>query len=149
MPTISITFDDGYADNFVNLRAVSEVTGVPIAYFIATEHITRGNEFAHDLRSGERETAPNTWEQIEVLKKFGYDIGSHTRTHGDCGATDKEFLHNEIVSSWARHREEAWSDETLFLPVRDAEQYLARGPRAGVRHLRECVLGLRRRESLV
>jgi hypothetical protein len=73
---------------------------VPIAYFIATEHITRGNEFAHDVRAGDRGFAPNTWEQIEVLKKCGYDIGSHTRTHGDCGATDKEFLQNEIVSSW-------------------------------------------------
>jgi len=99
MPTISITFDDGYADNFVNLRAVSEATGVPIAYFVATEYISNGHEFAHDERAGEHGFAPNTWEQIKLLKRCGYDIGSHTRNHADCGVSDREFLHNEIVLS--------------------------------------------------
>lgn len=99
VPTICITFDDGYADNFVNLRAISEATGVPIAYFIATEHIASGREFAHDERAGEHGFAPNTWHQIEVLKRSGYDIGSHTRNHADCGVTDQEFLRNEIVGS--------------------------------------------------
>jgi peptidoglycan/xylan/chitin deacetylase (PgdA/CDA1 family) len=97
--TISITFDDGYADNFVNLRAVSEVTSVPIAYFIATEHITTGREFAHDERAGAHGFVPNTWEQIKVLKRAGYDIGSHTRNHADCGVGDPEFLRNEVVRS--------------------------------------------------
>jgi len=99
VPTIRITFDDGYADNFVNLRAVSEVTRVPIAYFIVTEHITNGGEFAHDLRSEERGFPPNTWEQIEFLKRCGYEIGSHTRSHANCGMTDREILHTEIDGS--------------------------------------------------
>jgi peptidoglycan/xylan/chitin deacetylase (PgdA/CDA1 family) len=48
MPTVAITFDDGYADNFVNLRAITEESGLPIGYFISTEHISSGREFAHD-----------------------------------------------------------------------------------------------------
>jgi hypothetical protein len=48
VPTVAITFDDGYADNFVNLRAVTEETGLPIGYFISTEHISSGREFVHD-----------------------------------------------------------------------------------------------------
>jgi folate-dependent phosphoribosylglycinamide formyltransferase PurN/peptidoglycan/xylan/chitin deacetylase (PgdA/CDA1 family) len=100
VPTISITFDDGYADNFINLRAISEATGVPIAYFIATEHVTNGREFAHDVHAGEHGFAPNTWDQIKVLRRFGYDIGSHTRNHADCGVTEQGVLHSEIIGSF-------------------------------------------------
>ncbi len=99
MPTVAITFDDGYADNFVNLRAITEETGLPIGYFISTEHISNGREFAHDQLFNEHGFPPNTWEQIEVLKRCGYEIGSHTRNHADCGSTDEEFLRHEIVGS--------------------------------------------------
>lgn len=100
VPTVAITFDDGYADNFVNLRAVSEETDVPIGYFISTEHISNGREFAHDQTFNEHGFFPNTWEQIELLQRFGYEIGSHTRNHADCGSTDEEFLRHEIVGSF-------------------------------------------------
>jgi folate-dependent phosphoribosylglycinamide formyltransferase PurN/peptidoglycan/xylan/chitin deacetylase (PgdA/CDA1 family) len=98
-PTVAVTFDDGYADNFVNLRAVSEETGLPIAYFISTEHISSGREFAHDQLFNEHGFPPNTWEQIEFLQRCGYEIGSHTRHHADCGSTDEEFLRGEIIGS--------------------------------------------------
>jgi peptidoglycan/xylan/chitin deacetylase (PgdA/CDA1 family)/folate-dependent phosphoribosylglycinamide formyltransferase PurN len=98
-PTVAITFDDGYADNFVNLRAVTEETGVPIGYFIATQHISTGKEFAHDGLFSEHGFLPNSWEQIAFLKRSGYEIGSHTRNHADCGSTDTEFLQQEIAGS--------------------------------------------------
>jgi peptidoglycan/xylan/chitin deacetylase (PgdA/CDA1 family)/folate-dependent phosphoribosylglycinamide formyltransferase PurN len=99
VPTVAITFDDGYADNFINLRAVTEDTGIPVAYFISSEHIDKGHEFRHDERVNEHGFAPNTWEQIEVLKRHGYEIGSHTRNHADCGSSDVEFLRQEIAGS--------------------------------------------------
>jgi peptidoglycan/xylan/chitin deacetylase (PgdA/CDA1 family) len=99
VPTVAITFDDGYADNFVNLRAVTEETGLPIGYFISTEHISSGREFAHDQLLNVHGFSPNTWEQIEFLQHCGYEIGSHTRNHADCGSTDEEFLRHEIVGS--------------------------------------------------
>ena len=99
VPTVAITFDDGYADNFVNLRAVTEETGLPIGYFISTEHISSGREFAHDELANERGFPPNTWEQIGFLKHSGFEIGSHTRNHADCGSTDRDFLRDEIVGS--------------------------------------------------
>jgi peptidoglycan/xylan/chitin deacetylase (PgdA/CDA1 family) len=99
VPTVAITFDDGYADNFVNLRAITEETGLPIGYFISTEHISSGREFAHDQLFNEHGFPPNTWEQVEFLQRCGYEIGSHTRNHADCGSTDEEFLRHEIVGS--------------------------------------------------
>ena len=38
-------------------------------------------------------------EQVEFLQRCGYEIGSHTRTHADCGSTDEGFLRHEIVGS--------------------------------------------------
>ena len=99
VPTVAITFDDGYADNFVNLRAITEETGVPIAYFIATENISNSTEFGHDGLFSEHGFAPNTWDQVQFLKHIGYEIGSHTRNHADCGSTDKQFLQSEIIGS--------------------------------------------------
>jgi folate-dependent phosphoribosylglycinamide formyltransferase PurN/peptidoglycan/xylan/chitin deacetylase (PgdA/CDA1 family) len=99
VPTVAITFDDGYADNFVNLRAITEESGLPIGYFISTEHISSGHEFAHDQLFDEHGFPPNTWEQVEFLQRSGYEIGSHTRNHADCGSTDEEFLRHEILGS--------------------------------------------------
>ena len=99
VPTVAITFDDGYADNFVNLRAVTEETALPVGYFIATEYMSSGSEFAHDQQSKQHGFPPNTWEQIEFLKRSGYEIGSHTRSHADCGSADEEFLRREIAGS--------------------------------------------------
>jgi peptidoglycan/xylan/chitin deacetylase (PgdA/CDA1 family) len=115
-PTVAITFDDGYADNFVNLRAVTEETGLPIGYFISTEHISNGRDFSHDQSFHEPGFPPNTWEQIEFLKRCGYEIGSHTRTHADCGSTDEEFLRREIVGSGEDVRRKLGPTEHFSFP---------------------------------
>lgn len=99
VPTVAITFDDGYADNFVNLRAVTEETGIPIGYFVATSHIANGSEFAHDGLFSEHGFVPNTWEQVRFLQHSGFEIGSHTRNHADCGSQEPDFLRTEIVGS--------------------------------------------------
>src|SRR5436190_1611244 len=99
VPTVAITFDDGYADNFVNLRAITEASGLPIAYFISTEYVSSGREFTHDQLCNEHGFPPNTWEQLAFLQHCGYEIGSHTRNHADCGSTDEELLHQEIAGS--------------------------------------------------
>lgn len=99
VPTVAITFDDGYADNFVNLRAVSEETGVSIGYFVATEHIAKGKEFAHDELFNEHGFPPNTWQQLEIMRQSGYELASHTRNHADCGSTEEVFLQSEIAGS--------------------------------------------------
>jgi methionyl-tRNA formyltransferase/peptidoglycan/xylan/chitin deacetylase (PgdA/CDA1 family) len=115
-PTVAVTFDDGYADNFVKLRAVTEETGLPIGYFISTEHISNGREFAHDQSFHEPGFPPNTWEQIEFLKRCGYEIGSHTRNHADCGSTDEEFLRREIVGSGEDIRRKLGPTEHFSFP---------------------------------
>jgi peptidoglycan/xylan/chitin deacetylase (PgdA/CDA1 family) len=61
--------------------------------------MTSGEEFAHDHRAGEPGFAPLTWEQVGRMHREGFEIGSHTRTHFDCGARDRARLEDEIVGS--------------------------------------------------
>jgi peptidoglycan/xylan/chitin deacetylase (PgdA/CDA1 family) len=100
VPTVALTFDDGYADNFVSLRAVAEETGVPVALFIVPQPIELQREFQHDLNHGIRGFLPLTWDQVRFWRQRGAEFGSHTRTHLDCGAAaDSTLLKEEIIGS--------------------------------------------------
>jgi len=98
-PTVSLTFDDGYADNFISLRAVAEEAGISVALFIATEPVRAHSEFQHDVVKGNRGAFPMTWNQIRYWRSRGAEFGSHTRTHVKCGLVDQASLHDEIVGS--------------------------------------------------
>ena len=98
-PTVVLTFDDGYCDNFITLRAVAEETGAPVAMFVATQPIEARQEFGHDLAAGTRGFFPLTWNQIEHWNRLGVEFGSHTRTHFDCGSGDRNRLEQEIAGS--------------------------------------------------
>lgn len=98
-PTVVLTLDDGYRDNFINLRAVTESIGIPATLFVCTGNVSLQKEFNHDLERGVRGFWPLTWEQIEDLSHSGFEIGSHTRSHFDCGSRDIQALRTEIVDS--------------------------------------------------
>ena len=96
-PCVTITFDDGYADNCHRALPFLIERRVPCAYFVSTHHILTGEPFPHDVAWG-RPLAPNTPQQIRALAAAGVDIGAHTRTHADLGCLDDPHrLHDELV----------------------------------------------------
>jgi peptidoglycan/xylan/chitin deacetylase (PgdA/CDA1 family) len=96
---VSITFDDGYADNCREAIPWLLAEKIPFTYFVSTVHVLEGRPFQHDVDRG-CPLAPNTPEQIRELAAAGVEIGSHTREHADLGTvTDAERLHSEIVGS--------------------------------------------------
>jgi peptidoglycan/xylan/chitin deacetylase (PgdA/CDA1 family) len=97
--TVVLTFDDGYRENFVNLRAVTEQTGVPVSLFISTDYMSSGKPFGHDQKRLEFGFSPLDWEQVAMLGRSGLEVGSHTRTHFDCASQDPAILEREIVGS--------------------------------------------------
>jgi peptidoglycan/xylan/chitin deacetylase (PgdA/CDA1 family) len=99
VPTVALTFDDGYADNFISLRAVAEETGIPVTLFIVAQPIELHREFQHDLDRGIKGFLPLTWDQVRFWQTSGAEFGSHTRTHSDCGTVDSTVLKAEIVGS--------------------------------------------------
>lgn len=98
-PTAVLTFDDGYAENHLNLRAVAADLGVPVTLFVSTAHMGSQAEFAHERELGCSGFQPLSWEQVGELARAGFEFGSHTRTHFDCGSRNAAALREEIVGS--------------------------------------------------
>ncbi len=100
-PTLVLTFDDGYADNALCLRAVTEATGLPVTHFVCTSNLSTGARFVHDVRDGIDNFPPMTWDDARLLLRRGTSFGSHTRSHHDCGTGSPELLRAEIEDSRA------------------------------------------------
>ena len=96
---VSITFDDGYADNC--RQAIPLLLGekIPCTYFVTLDNVLRGEPFRHDLVWGDR-FPPNDLEQLRAMAAAGIDIGAHTYTHPDLGqVTDERRLYREVVTA--------------------------------------------------
>ena len=98
-PTVVLTFDEGYEDNFINLRAVVEETGVPVTMFVSTGYVGQQRGFKHDTDRRIHGLATLSWEQLRQMQRQGFEIGSHTRSRFDCGSADLAALRQEIVGA--------------------------------------------------
>ncbi len=94
---VTVTFDDGYADNARRALPLLIELGIPCTYFVTSRNIFSGRPFPHDAKLG-RPCAPNSPGEIRRLAAAGIDIGAHTRTHADLGRTlDPRSLEDELV----------------------------------------------------
>jgi peptidoglycan/xylan/chitin deacetylase (PgdA/CDA1 family) len=98
-PCVSITFDDGYADNCQEAIPLLVREKIPCTYFVTLHNVLTGQPFAHDLAHGHR-FATNTLAEIRAMAAAGIEIGSHSYTHPDFGqTTDEHDLFYEVVTS--------------------------------------------------
>jgi folate-dependent phosphoribosylglycinamide formyltransferase PurN/peptidoglycan/xylan/chitin deacetylase (PgdA/CDA1 family) len=98
-PTVVLTLDDGYAENFMGLRAIAELERVPFTVCVCTDHVTHRSELPHDVVRGEHGFPSMGWDQVRYLDRHGVTIACHTRTHFDCGQGDYARLVDEIAGS--------------------------------------------------
>jgi peptidoglycan/xylan/chitin deacetylase (PgdA/CDA1 family) len=96
-PAVSITFDDGYAENCDHALPLLLEQKIPLTYFVTSNAVLGGSFFPHDLEMGNR-LVPNTLAQLRDLAAAGVEIGGHTRTHANLGAIhDEATLWDEVV----------------------------------------------------
>jgi len=109
---VSLTFDDGYAENCDRALPLLIRKQIPVAYLVATDHVLRAKPFPHDVAGG-HPLPPNTIEELRGLMAAGMEIGAHSRTHQDLGKiVDRQQLVEEVVGA----REEL--QQALGRPVR-------------------------------
>ena len=83
-PAVSITFDDGYADNEQVAIPLLLEREIPFTYFVTLDPILRGEPFEHDVLIGSPRK-PNRIETIADMAARGVEIGaprSTPRQHG-------------------------------------------------------------------
>lgn len=98
-PAVSITFDDGYADNCQAAIPLLIQRHIPCTYFVTLRNVAQGTSFSHDRMLG-KALAPNTIEQLRAMAAAGIEIGAHTATHCNLGAiVDRRRLHYEIAAA--------------------------------------------------
>jgi peptidoglycan/xylan/chitin deacetylase (PgdA/CDA1 family) len=111
-PCVSITFDDGYAENCDRALPWLIERRVPCTYFVVSWNVLHGGLYPHDRANG-HSFAPNTPAQLRDLAAHGIEIGAHSRTHADIGAIrSRDNLYDEVVACGDELR------QALGLPIR-------------------------------
>lgn len=75
-----VTFDDGYADNYWNAFPVLRAMSVPATLFVITGDVGK-KMVVWDEADEDVPAAILDWEQIRILHRAGWEIGSHSHQH--------------------------------------------------------------------
>jgi peptidoglycan/xylan/chitin deacetylase (PgdA/CDA1 family) len=90
---VSITFDDGFLDFYLNVFPLLRKDNLPATLFVATDYIGKDWPFT--------KSHPKmlNWEQIDELSKNNIEIGAHTVTHPHLQKKKIEEAEQEIKKS--------------------------------------------------
>jgi peptidoglycan/xylan/chitin deacetylase (PgdA/CDA1 family) len=93
-----ITFDDGYLDNWSVAAPELAARGLPACFFVTTGFIGSNKDAWWDAARGVR-TEWMTWDQVRGLHAAGFELGAHTTSHVNLGASDRATVLREITES--------------------------------------------------
>jgi peptidoglycan/xylan/chitin deacetylase (PgdA/CDA1 family) len=102
-PTVAISFDDGYADNYefavpLLLKYEMSATFFVTAGFIARdEAVVRRLESLRAIPSGQ--LRPLDWCQLSEMRAAGFEIGSHTFSHPNLIRLSRDEVTRELTQS--------------------------------------------------
>lgn len=111
--TLSITFDDGYEDNFEVAVPILESFGLPAVFFVATSFIGTEKVAPWDHALGSK-VRWMTWDQIRMLASRGFEIGDHTHNHINLGQTNPDMVREDLLNSRKVFRAELGRQARFF-----------------------------------
>lgn len=96
--TLSITFDDGYLDNYEVAVPILRRYGLPATFFVATDFIG-SNKVAPWDKGLNRSMQWMDWDHVRKISDYGFEIGCHTASHLDLGVADHDTVKSELIRS--------------------------------------------------
>lgn len=102
-PTVSITFDDGYADNYTYAFSLLAKWKLPATFFITAGLADKDDRILERFRSfygvSADDVAPMGWGELREMAESGFEIGAHTFSHPNLARLEKGELEAEITRS--------------------------------------------------
>ncbi len=88
-----LTFDDGYRSTYLHAFPTLRRLQIPAGVFIITGLVGAGRDRAVQDRM--------SWDELQALRDWGFEVGSHTRTHARLAGLPSSKLTDEIAGSKA------------------------------------------------
>jgi peptidoglycan/xylan/chitin deacetylase (PgdA/CDA1 family) len=99
-PVVSITFDDGYDDNFVHALPILMRYGFTASFYVTTGFIDRDPEVMQRMQRIRRMPVDAmSWRQLVDIRQAGMQVGSHTITHPNLAELKHEAVRVELRDS--------------------------------------------------
>jgi peptidoglycan/xylan/chitin deacetylase (PgdA/CDA1 family) len=130
--TLSITFDDGYRDNFEVAAPILHRLKLPATFFVTTGFIGSQAVPPWDKHLP-RQPGWMTWDQVRSLAAMGFEIGSHTDTHVDLARAEPETVRADLAASQRKLIEALGTPVRLFAYPFGGSDHITPGARELVR----------------
>lgn len=93
-PSIFLTFDDGYLNQYSEAAPILNDCGMKATFFVPVASV--GNYFPP---GGKQQRPTMDWDHLEELHKQGHEIGSHGMNHRDLTTASPDEIQQEVHDS--------------------------------------------------
>jgi peptidoglycan/xylan/chitin deacetylase (PgdA/CDA1 family) len=120
-PTVFLTFDDGFRDNYETALPLLRQYGCAAFVFVLPPLVDAGAALEWPEVAADHQRYPTsmrsvTWSMLGEMKEGGFEVGSHTLSHAHLPKLSRERLRDELWESRARIRDQLGSCDTLAYP---------------------------------